>query len=145
MNDIPADVTAVELEDLWRIANMHFPKVENVYWAQLKLINAVSGDPDDAKFGRCHPWWSTVACLLERSMFDSVASLVHAASALNRAVDAYEHVDGNSSKALTAAGEHLKSILDSKGYKPMDWGVPDGYDGPNFNQPDSWGEEHDDD
>ncbi|ADD41833.1 hypothetical protein [Stackebrandtia nassauensis] len=145
MNDIPSDVTAVELNELWRVANIHFPKVENVYWEQIKAVHEVNGDPNDEKFGRCHPWWTAVACELERALFSSVGSLASAASALNRAVDAYAHVDGNSGKELTEVGKGLENIIKSEGSEPVDWTPPKDYQGPNFNQPDSWSEEHADD
>lgn len=145
MNDIPADVTAVELNELWRVANIHLPKVENVYWEQIKNVHEVDEVADDKKFGRCHPWWTALACELERALFSSAGSLAAAASALNRAVDAYAHVDGNSAKDLTEVGKGLEGIIKSEGSKPVDSGLPQGYDGPNFNQPDSWSEEHEDD
>ncbi|GAA4921387.1 hypothetical protein LX16_4943 [Stackebrandtia albiflava] len=143
-DDIPTDVTGGDLNTLWRVANIHFPRVENAYNDPLTEIHKVNGTPDDRKYGRCHPWWTTVACLLERSMFSTVGSLYATEVALNRAIDAYTRVDGNNAKNLTALGQDMQAIIDSEGGEAVDWELPGEYDGPNFNQPDSWSEVHDD-
>jgi hypothetical protein len=142
--DIPTNVTGGELNTLWRVANIHFPTIQNAYNDPLTEIHKVNGSPDDAKFGRCHPWWTTVACLLERAMFDTVGSLYTTQVALNRAIDAFAHEDGNTANALTKIGEDMENILESEGSEEVDWDFFAGdYDGPNFNQPDSWSEVHD--
>ena len=145
--DIPTNVTGGELNTLWRVANIHLPSIENAYTGPITEIHKVNGDPDDSKFGRCHPWWSTVACLLERSLFSTSGSLFRTQLALNRAIEAYTHVDGDNSKALTKVGEDLDNILDSEGAKDekVERKRPENYRGPNFNQPDSWSEVHNDD
>lgn len=146
MNDeIPTNVTGGELNTLWRVANIHFPKIENAYNEPLKLLHSVNGKADDQKYGKCHPWWTTVACLLERAMFNTVGSLYSTEVALNRAIDAYTRVDGNSAKDLTEIGEDMETIIKSEGSEKVEWDFPEDYDGPNFNQPDSWSEVHEDD
>ncbi|MFD0559990.1 hypothetical protein FB566_3971 [Stackebrandtia endophytica] len=146
-DDIPTNVTGGELNTLWRVANIQLPSVENAYTEPITEIHKVNGDPNDQKYGRCHPWWSTVACLLERAMFSTSGSLYATQVALNRAIDAYTRVDGNNAKALTKVGEDLEKILTKEGSRDdlVERDLPKDYRGPNFNQPDSWSEVHNDD
>lgn len=144
MNDeIPTNVTGGELNTLWRVANIHFSKIQTAYNDPIEQIHKVNGSPDDDKYGRCHPWWTTVACELERAMFSTVGSLFTTQLTLNRAIDAYTRVDGNNAKELTKLGEDMQAIIDKEGSKAVDWDLPEGYNGPNYNQPDSWIDEHD--
>lgn len=144
-DDIPTNVTGGELNTLWRVANIHLPQIENAYNDPLSEIHKVNGNADDQKYGKCHPWWVAVACELEQAMFYTTGSLYGVQVAMNRAIDAYTHVDGNNAKDLTKVGEDMEKIIKSEGSEEVERGLPDGYDGPNWSLPDSWSEEHDDD
>lgn len=141
-DEIPSDVTGGDLNALWRVANVHFPQILNAYNEPITDVHTVNGSPDDGKFGRCHPWWTAVACQLEESMFFTVGSLYTTQIAINRAIDAYTRVDGNNALALNQIGEEMTNIIDSEnGFDDkVDWDFMKGYDGPNHNVPDSWSE-----
>lgn len=146
-DDVSTSVTGGDLNTLWRVANVMLPQVTNAYKYPIEEIHKINAEAKDDMYGKVHPWWTTVGCLLERAMFDTSASLINTQYALNRAVDAYAYVDGNNAKDLTKVGQELEQIIKREGGKDqkIESGLPDGYTGPNFNQPDSWSEAHEDD
>lgn len=135
------DVVGGEIALLWGVANRHLPDAQNAYYEQIEQVHKVNGNPDDQKYGKCHPWWTALACELERGMFNTVSSMAIAAIVVDKAVDAYVHVDGDNAKGLTAIGEEFKETLGDT--KEVEVNKPEGWDGPNFNLPDSWGDERD--
>ena len=133
-------VTGGDLDRLWRVTNVYLPKVHNAYSEPMTKLHKVTGTADDKKYGRCHPWWVAVAGELERALSSTSGSLIIAQLALNRAIDAYVHVDGDHAKELTAVGAEMWKILKNDKTKSVDRVVGD--PSPNLVLPDSWYDLH---
>ncbi|MGH8879035.1 MAG: hypothetical protein ACRD0P_17120 [Stackebrandtia sp.] len=140
----PRDVAGGDLNSLWRVANIALPTVENVYYEQAKKVHEVNDPPDEQKYGKCHPWWTALACQLEEALFQSATSLNKTTGALQSAVEQYSHVAEEIDGEMNQVGRELQDMLESQGSEAVDAGPPGGYSGPNHNLPESRPEVHDD-
>lgn len=142
MNDPTRDITGGDLYSLWRVAHITLPTVENVYVDQANVVHEID-EPDDVKFGRCHPWWATLCSELEQALFISAVRLRTSASALDRAVENFSHVDGDNAKGLNKIGEELKDILNDANLHDKDDELtgderPGDVEAPNWTTPEGW-------
>lgn len=125
------DVTGGDLYYLWRAANVLLPEAQNAYDEQITAVHAIDGSPDQEKYGECHPMWTLLASELEMALFMTRGGLAMTSSALNRAVDAYTHVDGNHAKELTELGKDFEDKRNGEDPTKIK-GLPSDYEGPNY-------------
>ena len=110
--------TDFDLYDLWKIANVDLPSVENVFLESLEKVHDYTSIGTE-KYGPVGHELAATASILEQAMYSTHMALMRGALGVGKAVNDFATVDGSNSDELTKAGEQLEADIDDEDAAPV--------------------------